>query len=991
MPKIIFTSRYMKAVPAAQLANYVKYIATREGVEKIDESKRELPATAAQKKLISQLLRDFPEAKNMLEYEDYKRRPTIGAVSEFISTVLEWNQDRLSDRENYVDYLANRPRVERVGEHGLFTDAGTPVVISKVQEEVKHHKGPVWTHVVSLRREDAARLGYDSGKQWRELLRSKRAMLSKHMKIDSENLRWYAAFHNESHHPHVHIMVFSAKDNDGYLTEPAIEAMRSELAHSIFRQDFANLYEEQNQARAELKKEAEQVMKELLGQLEQEVLVNLEIERLLCLLADRLQKTKGKKVYGYLKADVKKMVDQIVDELAKEPGVEKLYQTWGEWNNQILQFYSNSHPPLPSLSKQPQFKSIKNMVIAEALQIGSHHFIFDEEPEEQEPEEQEPEEQEPEEQTQEELESTDLLQENITDELLEEAERYEAPVEINMPERAGASNSYVGNQSYVKWSDEYREARSCLYGSEEAEPDFEQAFQLFQQEAEKGNALAMYDLARMFADGLGREADPNVAQNWYAKALAAFIEAESSAKERQKPYLQYRIGKMYAAGLGTEHKVNCLEGAREGGLGRDYGKSAEWFARAVRQNHKYAQYSLAGLYYRGQGVEQDYRQARNLYRCSAEQENPYASYELAKMYRDGIGTERDGQQASTYFEWAFRGFLALESKSHDDKLQYRLGQMFYTGTGTKKEETKAVEFWQRAARLGNANAQYALASHWLKTGTGDLQQALEWIQKAAEGENTAAMYSLGKLYLEDEVVPPDIKRAIELFEKAALKGHDYAAYRLGRLYLSGEKIEKNVELAMEWLRQAAGANNSYALYTLGKLFLMGADVPKDIERSIYYFKRATEGGNEYAEFQLGKLYLLGEDVPKNVEEAITRLSSCADRGNQFAQYTLGKLYLCGRDVPRDREKAIPLLEAAATQGNIYAQFLLDHLDSFQDPSVFLSATRLLHQLTKIFQEGERREGARRISVDRKMRRRIREKKVAQGHKGDDLEPQELLY
>lgn len=966
MPKIIFTSRYMKAAPAAQLANYVKYIATREGVEKIDESKRGLPATVAQKKLIVQLLKDFPEAKNMLEYEDFKRCSTIGTASEIISSVLEWNQDQLSDRENYVDYLANRPRVERVGEHGLFTDDGTPVVISKVQEEVKHHKGPVWTHVVSLRREDAARLGYDSGKQWRELLRSKRAMLSKHMKIDSENLRWYAAFHNESHHPHVHIMVFSAKDNDGYLTEPAIEAMRSELAHSIFRQDFANLYEEQNQARADLKKEAEQVMKELLGQLEQGVLVNPEIERRICQLADRLQKTKGKKVYGYLKADVKKLVDQIVDDLAKEPEVGKLYQIWGEWNNQILQFYSNGHPPLPPLSKQPQFKSIKNMVIAEALQIGSHHFIFDAEPEEQEPEEQ----------VQEELEPTELLQEKGMDELPEEAETYETSVEINTPKRKATSNTNAGNQSHVTWSNEYREARNCLYGSEEAEPDFERAFQLFQQEAEKGNALAMYDLARIFADGLGREADPNAAQNWYAKALAAFMKAEFSTKERQKPYLQYRIGKMFAAGLGTE---------------QDYGEAAEWFARAVRQNHKYAQYSLAGLYYRGQGVEQDYRQARNLYRCSAEQENPYASYELAKMYRDGIGMEPDGQKAANYFEWAFRGFLALESKSHDDKLQYRLGQMFYTGTGTKKEETKAVEFWQKAARLGNANAQYSLASHWLKTGTGDLQQALEWIQKAAEGENTAAMYSLGKLYLEGKVVPPDINRAIELFGKAAMKGHDYAAYRLGRLYLSGEKSEKNVELAMEWLGQAAGANNSYALYTLGKLFLIGADLPKDMERSIYYFKRAAEGGNEYAEFQLGKLYLLGEDVPKNAEEAITWFSRCADRGNQFAQYDLGKLYLCGREVPRDREKAIPLLEAAAAQGNIYAQFLLDHLDSFQDPSVFLSATRLLHQLTKIFQEEEQREGARRISVDRKTRRKIREKKVAQGHKGDDHEPQELLY
>lgn len=962
MAKIIFTSRYMRGAPAAQLENYVKYIATREGVEKIDESKRNLPATKAQKKLIAQLFLDFPEAKNMLEYEDFKRQPTIGNASEFISTVLEWNQGQLAERENYVDYLANRPHVERVGEHGLFTDAGTPVVLSRVQDEVKDHKGPVWTHVVSLRREDAARLGYDSGKQWRELLRSKRAMLSKYMKIDSENLRWYAAYHNASHHPHVHIMVYSVKDNDGFLTEPAIEAMRSELAHSIFRQDFANLYEEQNQTRSDLKKEAAIVMKELASQLEQGVLLNQEIESKISQLAERLQRTSGKKVYGYLKADVKKLVDQIVDELAKEPRVKKLYQAWGEWNNQIAQFYSGSCPPLPPLSKQPQFKSIKNMVIAEALQIGSHHFLFDGIPEEPEPEER--------------SEPMELVEGEGGDEGLEELESRGEPMEINLPEKAGNSKAFIENQFYIKWSDAYREARSCLYGSMETEPDFEEAFQLFQQEAEKGNALAMYDLARMFADGLGREMNREAAQEWYAKALAAFIAAESSAKEKQRPYLQYRIGKLYAAGLGTE---------------QDDIKAAKWFMRAAEQNHKYAQYSLAGLYYRGQGVEQDYQQALRLYRCSSEQSNPYASYELAKMYRDGIGTEPDGQRAASFFKHAFQGFLSLETDSHDDKLQYRLGQMLYTGTGAEKDERKAEAYWQKAAKLGNVNAQYALARHWLKNRTGDLKLAVKWIQKAAEEENTAAVYTLGKLYLEGEVVSQDIKAAMELFEQAAEKGHDYAAYRLGCLYLSGELTEKNVEAAVAWLETAAGSNHPLALYRLGKLFLVGEDVPKDVDQAIDYFKRAAEGGNEYAEFQLGKLYLQGEDVPKHVEEAVAWLSRCAGRGNQFAQYALGKLYLCGRDVPRDREKAIPLLEAAADQGNIYAQFLLEHLDSFQDPSVFLSATRLLHQLTRVFQEEERREGARRMNVDRKLRRKIREKKVAQGHKEEDHEPQEILY
>ena len=244
MPKIIFTSRYLRDAPTAQLENYVRYISTREGVEKIDESKRNLPATRNQQQLIQQLIRDIPASKDMLEYADFLLRPTIGNASEFISCALEQNLDLIAKRENYVDYIANRPRVERVGEHGLFTDAGKPVVLSRVQQEVTAHKGVVWTHVVSLRREDAARLGYDSAEQWMALLRSKRAMLCRHMKINSENLRWYAAFHNEGHHPHVHLMVYSAKDNDGYLMEKSIEAMRSELAHDIFRQDFAHIYEQ---------------------------------------------------------------------------------------------------------------------------------------------------------------------------------------------------------------------------------------------------------------------------------------------------------------------------------------------------------------------------------------------------------------------------------------------------------------------------------------------------------------------------------------------------------------------------------------------------------------------------------------------------------------------------------------------------------------------------------------------------------------------------
>lgn len=379
MPKIIFTSRYMRDAPPEQLNNFVKYIGTREGVEKIDESKAQLTATLNQHKLVGQLLRDIPGAKDMLEYNDYCFHPTRENASEFISRALEQNLDLVGKRESYVDYIANRPRVERIGEHGLFTDAGTPVILSQVQDEVSNHKGPVWTHVISLRREDASRLGYDSGTQWRDLIRSKKAMLCKNMKIDSEDLRWYCAFHNESHHPHIHLMVFSAKDNDGFLTEPAIEAMRSELAYDIFRQDFAHIYEEQNQARNDVKQNAADVMDELLRQISSGICENKVIEENIQRLSQRLQNTGGKKVYGYLKADVKTIVDRIVDELAKDEHLAKLYTAWCGWQNEIQKTYSDKLPPMPPLYQQKQFKSIKNMVIAEAMKIGGHHFTFEDE------------------------------------------------------------------------------------------------------------------------------------------------------------------------------------------------------------------------------------------------------------------------------------------------------------------------------------------------------------------------------------------------------------------------------------------------------------------------------------------------------------------------------------------------------------------------------------------------------------------------------------
>jgi hypothetical protein len=592
MPRLIFKCRYLKNAPK-HLANFIEYAATREGVEKVPDSTGLLPATKKQQRLIAEIISKLPDTAGLFEYEDYLKDKTRENALEFIAVALEQNLDLLGKRENYVGYIANRPGAEALGSHGLFTDADLPVVLSKVAEEVANHAGNVWTNVISLRREDAARLGYDNAKAWRDLIRGQRNHIAEQMKIAPENLRWYAAYHNEGHHPHVHLIAYSINPTEAYLTKQGIENMRSSLAREIFKQDLIQIYSEQTKRRDALTRQSRESMREIIGQISSGVCENKTIEELIARLAERLKHTSGKKKYGYLKAPLKAVVDRIVDELARDERVKQCYEKWCELRNEVLRTYADRLPePLP-LSRRKEFKSIKNMVIAEAMSIGGHHFTF--------------------------------------------------------------------------------------------EPD--------------------------------------------------------------------------------------------------------------------------------EDMETD-------------------------MYLAGEDIPKDVSATAAYFE--------------------------------------------KTARLGNVHAQYALA----------------------------------KLYLTGEDMPKDVPKAVELLAKSAMQDNSFAQYRLG------------------------------------------------------------------------KLYLLGKDVPKDVDEAVKWLTASAEQGNQYAQYALGKLYLMGHEVPRDREAAVRWLSLSAGQGNIYAQFFLDRVDSFREPSVLLAATRLMHHLGNIFRDEQKRFGGGVMQVDRKLRKKLAQKKAAQGHAHDDREPRQ---
>jgi len=271
--------------------------------------------------MVERLLRDFPMCRGMFEYEDYQSSPTRAAASEFITRAIEDNYDQIAKRENYVSYIAQRPRAERLGAHGLFNSTGDALELSRIAEEVANHPGNVWLPITSLRREDAARLGYDNARQWQALLSTYAPQIADAMNIPWEQFRWYASYHDEGAHPHVHMVCYSADGRSGFLDKEGIARIKSGLAKNIFRQELMEVYRQQTQRRDELVQQSGEVMKELIRQMLSGTLENPRIEQLMGELAQRLKSTSGRKQYGYLKAPLKAVVDEIVDELAKDSRV----------------------------------------------------------------------------------------------------------------------------------------------------------------------------------------------------------------------------------------------------------------------------------------------------------------------------------------------------------------------------------------------------------------------------------------------------------------------------------------------------------------------------------------------------------------------------------------------------------------------------------------------------------------------------------------------
>ena len=529
LSQIIVTSRYLKSGTQKsknKRRNYTKYIATRETVEVRDQNimDRNDNATKNQEQLLNDLLSDFPEAKKYLEYEDYTVNPTVENASELISTIIERNADVIGNRQNFVGYMAMRPGVQKRGSHGLFNEKDEPIILDRVANEIANHKGNVWSHVISLRREDAIRLGYDNSEAWRQLVMRHISDIAKNQKISLCNLKWYAAFHDTTHHPHIHLLVYSENTKEGFLTNEGINKIRSAFANDIFKDDLQSIYQEQTLSRDELKAVSKTEFKSIVRKVQQGGFENPQLENLIRKLYSQLQNVKGKKVYGYLPPDVKETVNSIFSELAKDNNIRQLYEKWCSLESLKYKSYTQKEKELPPLVDNKVFQPVRNMIIRTVLDMN--YPVIDVEIEEPEPTEQF---------------ANDDFYVDILLKFDESEQSENDKVTFSDNDEPTAEDFIWSNENevtvdiedyepqskyYLKWSTAYKEACKIIYNKQSKLEDFKKAEQLLLSESKSGNVLAIHDLGKLYStDKLGAK-DEEKSFAFYQEALQGFMEIE---------------------------------------------------------------------------------------------------------------------------------------------------------------------------------------------------------------------------------------------------------------------------------------------------------------------------------------------------------------------------------------------------------------------------------------------------------------------------------
>ena len=905
-------------------------MATRPGVIFEDKSEAWMnkEATEKQKNLIEETLELNPELKELLEYEDYKLNPTIANASELLDAAKENMMNSEFEASTLVQYMAERPGVVKKAGHGLFSFDGT-ADLEAAKKIVENHPGQIWTNIVSLRREDAHRLGYETQEAWKDAVCCVLPDIQRAMKISPEQFRWYAAFHNTGRHPHIHLMIFSADGKSGFLNKEGIRNIKQAFSTHIFAEERTHIYSMKDEYRQKMKDYTEQKVEKLIREIDANPTPDNapELEKKMKRLSDALKDYKGKAVYQYLPKNLKAMADDVMIEFSKEKRVHEIYSSWCSLENELQEMYKNNPDDPELLVNNKAFLPIKNEIIRQAHRLAKQ-AVFKEKaatlagiPEERIP----------------------WLSEEQTDSLLRKA------FEAEYPE----FSEYLDKAEQGDIEAQYRIGRLYFYGFEDMKKDYREGKRWLKKAADSGHPLAVFELGKMklqskktmerlegqeqlllafreikeeaengrfyaekamaeyYQKGLIFEADPDMAEDWLKRA-------EEHQSMQQSMYSRYASHYWIDEDEELEQWFNRTEQAREQSR-KDKAEASEWY-RNGKENLKTG----------------NTEKAKEYFRQAADKGHTFAQYQMGKICMEEMEacqdeTQRESlaEESRLYYAKALNGFLKAEAENGDVLYQSIIARMYYNGLGTEQDYEKAFVYYLKAAEQNDPDAQYRVGRMFL-SGEGTEQntsKAIEWLEKAANQNNPFAQYALGKIYFDGEYVPEDLKQAYSWLKKASDNHHCFADYILGKMYDEGRGVPKDSNTAdtyynnalKSFIKKEAKSKDLMLQNLIARMYYNRLGTEQNFEKAFIYYLKAAEQDDPDAQYRVGRMFLSGEGTEQNIPKAKEYFRLAADNDHVFAQYQMGRI--CGEEMEACQDET--QRESLMEESRLYYAIALD--------------------------------------------------------------------
>ena len=939
------------------------------GIDMPDNTNLSFPATKAQTERIEEFISSVPSLTETIEYQDYLDNPNKENASEFLSNAFDNSFGADVDSETLemmVKYIATRPGVIRNDQHGLFSkDASTD--LQAFVEEVSNHKDKIWTNVISLRREDANALGYDTQEPWRDTVIAKEDIIAKNANISASDLRWCAAVHNTGHHPHLHIFFWSKNPSkENYLSPNGIKKIKSAFANQIFKSEFDQIFKIRDELSFELKQKSVQLLEGLQRNIDSYSANQGLIDKLYA-LNNQLSNLPGSHDYKYLPKGVKASVRNIIDNIEKFPEIKELHSLYQEQTGKMHLIYNKEYKikSLSDTTVNDGLHSLKAMVINAAKSLNKPHEIIEENPsfDAALPEKFSEPSETPEQLSNNIIEQPEIIEKYSTVSATDEVEnisdilgRLQQAREVDFSEPEQFVDWVKDMETYAKYDEleskalsgdgnaRFQLAQQHFYGSEICEKDLHKAQMWYGIAADQNqHAEASYNLGMMYHYGsIPDEQDDTLAHEYLKKAAHLFkLELKNSSVNSK--FIEDIFSSKYDIDsindkFDADYKI-LLNGYVKAGwdISEIERESLETEPKpespACKKTIK-NEYLLGRIFYNGIGVEQNFRTAYSFFKLANDSGHVHSGYFMGKMYYEGKGVEQDYTKALAYYSTA--------SNNGDPYASYSLGMMHYKGVGTKIDIPKAVTEFTKAVKADNPFAKKTLADILMNGADGIPEdktlahklygEALKyWEEETVLSDNDQMSYRIGNMYLQGLGTEINLEKAFEHISIAA-KSYPFAQYKLADMYENGTGTQVDFEKSSEYYSKALAGfiktneenenPDPQLSYRIGSMYEKGKGTEINPEKAFEYYLSSAEKGISYAQYKVGGMYENGRGTEINLPEAFKHYLASADNGNSYAQYKIGKMYRDGIGTEVNTRESFSYFLDSANNDNPFAQYVI---------------------------------------------------------------------